>query len=89
MEKYPFLAKDDIRLTMTDKEIIRRDIDLKNSRLSTVGKAKLMQVMRQNKEALSLHDEVGNCKDSKSVSRSRMIQDFSSDHFVSLFKKRR
>jgi hypothetical protein len=39
---------------MTDDEIIRRDIDLKNSRLSIVGKAKLMQMMRQIKEALSL-----------------------------------
>jgi hypothetical protein len=64
MKKYPFLEESDSRLTMTDDEIIRRDINMTNSRLSTVGKARVMKIMRENKDALSLHGEVGDCKDS-------------------------
>ena len=64
MELYPFLDVDDPRLTMTDEEILDRDVSLTNSRLSSKGKAELRQLLSKHKEAFALHSEVGTCTDS-------------------------
>ena len=64
LELYPFLDADDPRLTMTDEEILDRDITLTNSRLSSKGKAELRQILSKHKEAFALHSEVGTCNDS-------------------------
>ena len=54
-EKYPFLEANDPRLSMTDAEIINKDIRLDTARLSERGKVRLMKIIHDNAEAFSLH----------------------------------
>ena len=46
---------------MTDREILKKYIDLKNSSLKEEEKVKVMDILFKYKEAFSLRDEVGTC----------------------------
>ena len=59
--RYPFLDPLDKRLSMTDEEVIRRDVDLTGCILDESGKQELGEMLYKNKSAFSLHSEVGNC----------------------------
>ena len=50
---------------MTDEQILCRYIDLKQSTLDEYGKAVLMDIILQHKEAFSLRDEIGECPNIK------------------------
>ena len=63
-EKYPFLEDSDPRLSMTDAEIIDKDIRLDTARLSAKAKERLMAIIHKNSEAFSLHSDIGSCDDS-------------------------
>ena len=60
-DEYPWLDKDDPRRSMTDEEIMRMKIPLQNSVLNEVEKDRLIQMVMKNREALSIHDEIGTC----------------------------
>ena len=63
-EKYPFLEESDPRLSMTDAEIIDKDIRLDAACLSPKAKERLMAIIHKNLDAFSLHSDVGSCDDS-------------------------
>ena len=46
---------------MTDREILEKYIDLKNSCLNIEEKEKVMDMLFKHKEAFSLRDEIGIC----------------------------
>ncbi len=46
---------------MTDSQIIDKDIDLSKSVMPQEDKDRLTNILLQEKQALSLHGEVGNC----------------------------
>ena len=46
---------------MTDKEILEKYIDLKNSCLDKEEQVKVMDMLFKYKEAFSLRDEIGTC----------------------------
>ena len=46
---------------MTEEEIIRQKIPLQNSNLNDAEKERLIQMIMDNKEAFSIHDEIGTC----------------------------
>ena len=46
---------------MTDREILEKCIDLKNSCLDKEEKVKVMDMLFKYKEAFSLRDEIGTC----------------------------
>ena len=46
---------------MTDREILEKYIDLKNSCLDKEEKVKVMNMLYKYKEAFSLRDEIGTC----------------------------
>ena len=52
--KYPFLDPSDKRLSMTDEEIIRRDVDLADCVLSEPDKKVLESLLCENKQAFLL-----------------------------------
>ena len=60
-DKYPWLDAGDERKNMTDREILEKYIDLKNSCLDKEGKVKVMNMLFKYKEAFSLRDEIGTC----------------------------
>ncbi len=60
-EQYPFLEVNDERLSMTDSQIIDKDINLSKSVVSQEDKDRLKNILLTDKQALSLHGEVGNC----------------------------
>ena len=60
-DPYPWLEQDDPRRHMTDKELIRQKIPLKQSNLNDAKKQKLVEMILENKEAFSIHDEIGTC----------------------------
>ena len=64
MERYPFLDEEDPKLSLTDAEIVSKDISLDNSRLSSKGKAELKKILIKHSDAFALHSEVGTCTDS-------------------------
>ena len=55
-DKYPWLDAGDERKNMTDREIMEKYIDLKNSCLDKVEKVKVMDMLFKYKEAFSLRD---------------------------------
>ena len=59
--KYPWLDPDDIRRNMTDKEILRMKLNLKDSVLDEKGKEEFLQKVGQFTDVFSLRDEIGTC----------------------------
>ena len=60
-DKYPWLDAGDERKIMTDRGILEKYIDLKNSCLDKEKKVKVMDMLFKYKEAFSLRDEIGTC----------------------------
>ena len=58
-DPYPWLEQDDPRRHMTDEEIIRQKIPLKQSNLNDAEKQMLIEMILENKGAFSIHDEIG------------------------------
>ena len=56
-DKYPWLESDDIRRNMTDSEILRMKLNLKDSILDEKDKEEFLK----NVEQFSLRDEIGTC----------------------------
>ena len=61
VDKYPWLDPEDERRNMTDREILEKYIDLRNSCLNKEEKVKVMDMLYKYKEAFSLRDEIGTC----------------------------
>ena len=60
-EKYPCLDNSDERKYMSDREILRKYINLDNTCLSREEKGEVMDMLYKYKEPFSLRDEVGMC----------------------------
>ena len=60
-DPYPWLEKDDPRRNMTDEEILKKYVDLKNSKLTASQRRELENIMIKYKKAFSLRDEIGTC----------------------------
>ena len=60
-DKYPWLDLEDERRNMTDRKILEKYIDLKNSCLNKEEKMKVMDMLFKYREAFSLRDEIGTC----------------------------
>ena len=60
-DKYPWLDAGDERKKMTDREVLEKYIDLKNSCLDKEEKVKVMDMLFKYKKAVSLRDEIGTC----------------------------
>ena len=60
-DKYPWLESDDIRRNMTDTEILRMKLDLKDSVLDKKGKEEFLTNVEQFTDIFSLRDEIGTC----------------------------
>ena len=59
-DKYPWLESDDIR-NMTDYEILRMKLNLKDSILDEKGKEEFLKNIEQFTDIFSLKDEIGTC----------------------------
>ena len=59
--KYPWLDSDDIRRNMTDKEILRMKLNLKDSVLDEKGKEEFLAKVKQFTDVSSSRDEIGTC----------------------------
>ena len=60
-DKYPWLDLDHERRNMTDREILEKYIDLKNSCLNREEKMKVTDMLVKYREAFSLRDKIGTC----------------------------
>ena len=60
-DKYPWLDPDDIRRNMTDTEILRMKLNLKDSVLDEKGKEEFLTNIEQFTDIFSLRDEIGTC----------------------------
>ena len=60
-DSYPWLDKDDPRRNMTDEEILRKYVDLKDSKITPSQRQELINIMIKYKKAFSLRDEIGTC----------------------------
>ena len=60
-DPYPWLERDDPRRFLTDDEILDKTIDLSTSCLGSRDKRRLMVIIKRNKKAFSLRDEIGEC----------------------------
>ena len=61
INKYPFLDADDIRLKMTDDEILKKDLVLKDHCMGRTTLEKFWNILFNNKKSFSLHGEPGDC----------------------------
>ena len=59
--KYPWLDPDDPRRNMTDKEILRMKLNLKDSILNEKEKEEFLMKVEQFTDVFSLRDEIGTC----------------------------
>ena len=66
-DKYPWLDPDDERKHMTDREILEKYINLKNSCLAKEEKTKVMDMLFKYIKAFSLRDEIGTCLNIEAV----------------------
>ena len=64
-DNYPWLDDSDERKHMTDREILDKYIDLKDSCLTKQEKQKLRDIIYDYKDAFSLRDEIGTCPNIK------------------------
>ena len=60
-DKYPWLESDDIRRNMTDSEILRMKLNLKDSVLDKKGKEEFLTNIEQFTDIFSFRDEIGTC----------------------------
>ena len=60
-DRYPWLDPDDISRNMTDKEILRMKLNLKDSVLDEKGKEELLAKVKQFTDVFSLRDEIDTC----------------------------
>ena len=60
-ERYPWLEEDDKRKYMTDKEILDKYINLKDSSLNEQERKQVMEMLYEYKDVFSLRDEIGTC----------------------------
>ena len=60
-ERYPWLDDDDERKYMTDKEILDKYINLKDSCLDEKEREQVMKMLYEYKDVFSLRDEIGTC----------------------------
>ena len=60
-DKYPWLDPDDPRRNMTDKEILRMKLNLKDSILNEKEKEEFLMKVEQFTDVFSLRDEIGSC----------------------------
>ena len=60
-EKYPWLDDTDERKYMTDREILEKYIDLKDSCLDDSERKQVMEILYDYKDVFSLRDEIGTC----------------------------
>ena len=60
-DKYPWLDPDDPRRNMTDKEILRMKLNLKDSILNEKEKEEFLTKVEQFTDVFSLRDEIGTC----------------------------
>ena len=60
-DKYPWLDPDDPRRNMTDKEILRMKVNLKDSILYEKEKEEFLMKVEQFTDVFSLRDEIGTC----------------------------
>ena len=60
-DKYPWLESDDIRRNMTDTEILRMKLNLKDSVLDEKGTEDFLTNVEQFTDIFSLRDEIGTC----------------------------
>ena len=60
-DKYPWLESDDIRRNMTDSEILRMKLNLKDSVLDEIDKEEFLTNVAQFTNIFSLRDEIGTC----------------------------
>ena len=60
-DKYPWLESDDIGRNMTDSEILRMKLNLKDSVLDEKGKEEFLKNIKQFTDIFSLRDEIGTC----------------------------
>ena len=61
VDKYPWLDPEDEGRNMTDREILEKYVELRNSYLNKEEKMKAMDMLYKYKEAFSLRDEIGTC----------------------------
>ena len=59
--RYPWLDDTDNRKYMTDKEILEKYIDLKDSCLDKTERKQIMNMLYEYKDVFSLRDEIGMC----------------------------
>ena len=64
-DKYPWLDPEDPRRNMTDEEILDTYVDLSKSCLTDSQKVTLRNIIKENKKAFSLRDEIGHCPNIK------------------------
>ena len=60
-ERYPWLDDADGRKYMTDKEILDKYINLKDSCLDKKERTQVMEMLYKYKDVFSLRDEIGTC----------------------------
>ena len=60
-DKYTWLDPDNIRRNMTDKEILRMKLSLKDLVLDEKGKEEFLAKVKQFTDVFSLRDEIGTC----------------------------
>ena len=60
-ERYPWLDDADERKYMTDKEILDKYINLKDSCLDEKERNQVMEMLYEYKDVFSLRDEIGTC----------------------------
>ena len=60
-ERYPWLEEDDERKYMTDKEILDKYINLKDSCLNDKERKQVMEMLYEYKYVFSLRDEIDTC----------------------------
>ena len=64
-DNYPWLDPDDERRHLTDREILKKYINLNNSCLSREEKTKVMDMIFKYREVFGLRDEIGTCQNSE------------------------
>ena len=64
-DPYPWLEANDERREMSDEQILDKYIDLSKSCMNRKEKKDFMKMLKENKQAFSLRDEIGECPNIK------------------------
>ena len=81
-EKYPWLDNSDERKYISDREILRKYINLDNTCLSREEKEEVMDMLYKYKKAFSLRDEVSTCPNMEVGSEVMDKSPFLLDHIM-------